>query len=563
MQEFMIKYLSDSFIPHGHCYLWKPSLVSLHIVSDSLIALAYYSIPVMLVYFIQRRRDVPFNGIFLLFSAFTVACGTTHLLEVWTLWHPDYWLSGALKAFTAMLSLYTAIKMGWLIPKLLALPSPAQLEAVNRQLSAEIIERRQIEEKLLDSQQRLKLMNEELEMRVVERTAAVSESNQQLEAEIASRQQALEALRESEERFRQLAENINQVFWMSSPDTSQILYISPAYEEIWGKSCSSLYEQPISFLDAIHPDDRDRISTSVSRQSQTDYDEEYRIVRPDGSVRWIRDRSFTVRDSAGQIYRIVGIAEDITQHKQAEEEIKKALEKEKELGLLKSRFITMASHEFRTPLATIALSAGVLERYEAKWTQEKKLTHLQRILTAVQCITAMLDDVLLIGKAEAGKVEFNPAPLSLQAFCSDLVAQMQLTAPPSHTLTFVTQGTCQTACMDEKLLRHILSNLLSNAIKYSPQGGTVVCELACDNGEAIFRIKDQGIGIPQEDIDRLFESFHRATNAGNIHGTGLGLAIVKKFVSLHQGEITVDSQVGVGTTFTVKLPLQRFDNWIL
>src|SRR5919202_1662453 len=119
---------SEGFIPHGHCYLWKPELVWLHIVSDSLIALAYYSIPFMLVYFVRQRRDVPYPGIFLMFGSFIIACGTTHLLEVWTLWHPTYWLSGLLKAFTAIVSLYTAVELVPLVPKALDLPSPTQLE---------------------------------------------------------------------------------------------------------------------------------------------------------------------------------------------------------------------------------------------------------------------------------------------------------------------------------------------------------------------------------------------------------------------------------------------------
>ena len=133
---------------------------------------------------------------------------------------------------------------------------------------------------------------------------------------------------------------------------------------------------------------------------------------------------------------------------------------------------------------------------------------------------------------------------------------MQLTASDRHSLTFASKGECFAACIDEKLLRHILSNLLSNAIKYTPGGGIIKCELTCHNREAIFQIKDPGIGIPSQDRQRLFETFHRASNVGNIPGTGLGLAIIKKFVDLHQGKITVESEVGVGTTFTIKLPLK-------
>jgi len=248
----------------------------------------------------------------------------------------------------------------------------------------------------------------------------------------------------------------------------------------------------------------------------------------------------------------------------AKVEIRDALTKEKELGELKSRFVTMTSHEFRTPLTIILSSAELLERYSLKWSEEKKLNHLQRIQTTVKHMTGLLNDVLLLGKAEAGKLECNPALLDVVQFCCDLIEESQITTE-SHTINFVSQtncihvnqDNCNKAYLDDKLLRHILSNLLSNAIKYSPQGGIVNFELIWQQGEVIFRIQDQGIGIPVADQAQLFNSFHRASNVGTLSGTGLGLAIVKRSVDLHGGKIAVNSEVGVGTTFTVSLPLHK------
>jgi len=149
MPTFLNNYFqTNDFIPHGHCYLWQTGLVWLHIISDAAIAFAYYSIPFLLIYFISKRKDVPFNGIFLLFGAFIIACGTGHLMEIWTLWHPDYWIAGALKALTAIISIYTAFELIDLMPQALALPSPGQLEAINRVLSTEIVERKRIEKEL-------------------------------------------------------------------------------------------------------------------------------------------------------------------------------------------------------------------------------------------------------------------------------------------------------------------------------------------------------------------------------------------------------------------------------
>jgi PAS domain S-box-containing protein len=257
------------------------------------------------------------------------------------------------------------------------------------------------------------------------------------------------------------------------------------------------------------------------------------------------------------LQNFVYIGRDITERKRVEAEMIKALERERELRELKSCFVSMASHEFRTPMTSIVSSTELVEYYGHTWTEDKKLKHYHRIKGAVKRMTELLDDVLLFSKAEAGKLEFNPTPLVLKNFCSDLVEEIQLGIGEKHKITFVYSGPCLNLCMDEKLLLHILTNLLTNAIKYSPQNTIVHFGCYCEDGEVIFEIQDQGIGIPLEDQKQLFESFHRAKNVGSIPGTGLGLAIVQKSVERHRGRITVNSEVGVGTTFKVILPLNN------
>lgn len=239
----------------------------------------------------------------------------------------------------------------------------------------------------------------------------------------------------------------------------------------------------------------------------------------------------------------------------AESEIRKALEKERELNELKSRFVSMVSHEFRTPMSTILFSADLLGMYINKWSEEKKMTHLNRIQSAIQRMIEMLDDILVIGKAEAGKLDFNPRPLNLEKLCRELVEDIQNADKNQHPLNVNIQDTFTEVKMDDKLLRHIIINLLSNATKYSLGKTPVNFSVFCQDNQITFEIKDSGIGIPVEDQERLFDAFHRATNVGSIPGTGLGLAIVKRSVDLHGGTIIVDSQMGIGTTFTVTIPL--------
>ncbi|AFY47406.1 histidine kinase [Nostoc sp. PCC 7524] len=196
MLDLIHNFLADGlFIPHGHCYLWKPGLVGLHILSDSLIALAYYSIPITIVYFVQKREDFPFKWILLLFGAFIVSCGTTHVMEIWTLWHPTYWLSGLMKAITAFISVYTAIILVPIIPQALALPSPAQLEVANNQLKAEIVERKTAEAALLQ-------IKTELETIVENRTAQLKQAMLQ---SLATATKAQEQARKLEKALKELA----------------------------------------------------------------------------------------------------------------------------------------------------------------------------------------------------------------------------------------------------------------------------------------------------------------------------------------------------------------------
>lgn len=245
--------------------------------------------------------------------------------------------------------------------------------------------------------------------------------------------------------------------------------------------------------------------------------------------------------------------------RQQAETLQRALAQEKELSQLKLQFFSMVSHEFRTPLSLIVGSAQLLGESLKSVVEPAKLKNLYRIQSSAKVMTQLLSDILTLARADAGKLECNPSLVEVQTFCLNLVEDFQVFSESKRTIKFIKQGSCTHANLDEKLLYSILSNLLSNAIKYSDPESTVYFTLICEPDAVTFQIRDEGIGIDIQEQQKLYDPFSRGKNAREIMGTGLGLAVVKKCLDLHKGEIYVDSKVGIGTTFTVKI-LQGKEN---
>ncbi|NJO50718.1 MAG: histidine kinase [Leptolyngbyaceae cyanobacterium RM2_2_4] len=225
----------------------------------------------------------------------------------------------------------------------------------------------------------------------------------------------------------------------------------------------------------------------------------------------------------------------------------------KEISDLKQRLFSMVSHEFRTPLSTILLSTQLLSGSSEDWAEEKKRKNLSRIQSAAKTLAQLLNDILTLNRAEAGKLEFRPELLDLEPFCQQIVEEMQLSTGRTQ-IEFTKYGYSTQVNLDSKLLHSILTNLLSNAAKYSPPDSIVLLSLIYNPGSVVFQVKDYGIGIPPEDQQRIYETFYRSKNVGDIAGTGLGLAVVKTCVDLHGGLVAVTSAIATGTTFTVTLP---------
>ncbi len=248
------------------------------------------------------------------------------------------------------------------------------------------------------------------------------------------------------------------------------------------------------------------------------------------------------------------LREKIRREKEIEIILKKSLDKEKELNELKTRFISTTSHEFRTPLTTIMSSSELIQRYGKKWSEEKTDIHLERIKSTVVYLTNLLDDILTISKTESGKINYVPQKTDLYALCEVIIQQAKIYSNVNHNFIFDYKAKRKNFIIDQKLIRFILSNLLSNAFKYSPKGGKVVFEVSRNGFNIIFKIEDEGIGIPEPDKKYLCQPFHRCSNVKDINGTGLGLSIVKKSVELHSGRLNYESKESKGTIFTINIP---------
>ncbi|MGB3202769.1 MAG: PAS domain-containing sensor histidine kinase [Nodosilinea sp.] len=293
--------------------------------------------------------------------------------------------------------------------------------------------------------------------------------------------------------------------------------------------------------------------------------------RKDGTSFPVEYVSTPMRDEEGQLIGTVVTFRDITQRRWAEQilqraneeleqkvqertaELQAANQQLRQLSDMRSRFVSMVCHEFRNPLNNIALTVSSLNRYDTQLRPDEKTDYLLTINTNVERMTQMIDDILVIGKIEAKVLEVNPSPLDLVVFCQDLLTEGDYHRPQAP-IQLACRSRQVLACLDERLLRSILSNLLSNAIRYTPSDRSIWLKLAKQRGQAIIKVQDEGIGIPVGDRKQLFEPFHRGQNVSNIPGTGLGLSIVKQFVQLQQGTIEVSSRVDQGTTFTVRLP---------
>ena len=378
------------------------------------------------------------------------------------------------------------------------------------------------------------------------------------------RARAIEAVQASEERFRQMAENIREIFYMSDPKQPAALYVSPAYEEIWGRSCSSLYEQPRSFLDAVLPEDRARVAAAHARQLQGELThEEYRISRPNGEIRWIWDRSFPIKDDTGEVYRIAGIAEDITERKRTEEALRKSEDQLRKAQRMEAvgRLAGGVAHDFNNMLTAIIGTAelAMLELHRDHQVR-RDLKEIKQTADRAANLTRQLLAFARQQIIAPGILNLNDLITNLDKMLHRLIGEdIELVITPAPDIGLIK--------VDAGQIEQVIVNLAVNARDAMPAGGTlvvetenftVVPEFAAQHpgltpGEYVMlTVSDSGAGMTEEVKARLFEPFFTTKEVGK--GTGLGLATCYGIIKQNGGYIAVESEVGRGSTFRLYWP---------
>jgi PAS domain S-box-containing protein len=509
--EFFAQLFSNDFMPHGTCYLWDPRILWLHVISDGLIALSYYCIPLILFYFIRKHRELPFNRIFWMFGTFILACGTTHLIEIWNVWHAHYLIAGIGKAITAGVSVMTVAMLILLIPQIISLPAQALLREQNRDLKMQIAERKQFEE-------------------VRERLAAVVES--------------------SEDAIISMTLNGTITAW------------NPGAERLFGYSPTEATRKPIRM---IFPPERASeecdILSRIGRGERVNHFETVR-VRKDGEHIDVSTTISPIKNSSGRIIGASKIARDITQRRFNERKIRE-LNDELELRVAQrtalllvaneelESFSYSVSHDLRAPLRHIGGFSKLLIEEFGPSLDPVARGYVERIQAGAHKMGVLVDELLNL--ARVGRHPLNLHPCELNALVTETLTILKPDIDINGREVEWRIAELPVAECDCVLVKQVFQNLLANALKFTRPRAHAVIEVSCKNkdedGQTVFMVRDNGVGFSMKYVDKLFGVFQRLHNADQFEGTGIGLATVQRIVRKHGGRVWAEGETDRGAAF--------------
>ncbi|OON62114.1 hybrid sensor histidine kinase/response regulator [Massilia sp. KIM] len=362
-------------------------------------------------------------------------------------------------------------------------------------------------------------------------------------------------LRDSEERFRQLTDNIDDVFWMFSVPGRELVYVSPAYAAVWGRSAESLRQQPGGWLDAVHPDDRVMMTRRWEALAEEHhYDAEFRILDAAGQTRWVRDRLFPVRATRGEVYRVARVTSDITARKEMEALLRVA-------DSNKNQFLATLAHELRNPLSPIRNAAALLGA-TGEGAAEHQARAREVITRQVDHLAHLVDDLLDVARISEGKIVLREEEVDLGAVISQAIETAgPLISARGHRLEVVKPDQQVWVRGDSVRLAQSIGNLLHNAAKFTPKHGEILLSVSLAGEERVrISVRDNGIGIAEDNLPRIFGMFAQVAVPPDRapEGLGIGLSLVSHLIELHGGRLSADSAgIGMGSTFTVELPVLR------
>jgi PAS domain S-box-containing protein len=502
---------SRQWEPHGHCFLWTPSLLWTIVVSNLLIGIAYYSIPLTLLTLVRKRQDLVHRNVFILFAVFIFGCGTTHLVKLWTIWEPVYWLQGGVDVITAGASVLTAFVLWPLLPRVIAMPSSQDLESAN---------------------------------------AALAAANRQLQTALDDRRQMADKLQTQNALLEKIFANTHFLMAFMNRDFD-FLQVNKAYSEADGRD-PSFFEGKNHF--ALYPDAENE---AIFRHVVTSGEPYFVAARPFtypehpelGTTYW--DWSLQpVRDGQEQVEGLLLTLVDVTARRRAEEAVESQAQELARSNEELERFAYVASHDLRAPLRAIDNLANWLTEDEGESLSEQGRTYLQKLQGRVRRMEAMVEDLLEYSRA--GRVRHEPVEVDTQALVQNIVEDLS----PPLGFTVTADESLPRFTAERVPLETVLRNLIGNAIKHheQPSEGMVTVR-AVQRGRWIeFVVADNGQGIEGQYQERIFHLFQTLKPRDEVEGSGMGLAVVKKIVESRGGRVWVESAAGEGAAFYFTWP---------